>query len=83
MNELNERQKTMVSDMKEDYMSNRENNAFAQSLYMMIDELIDWNGTLYEQYETFSEKEHVKIMRVFMDWALETEDVNKDWGRAE
>ncbi|MBC2303396.1 hypothetical protein [Listeria booriae] len=74
MNELNERQKTMVSDMKEDYMSNRENNTFAQSLYLTLDELTDWDGTLYKQYEIFSEKERVQIIRAFMDWALEQED---------
>ncbi|MBC1290608.1 hypothetical protein [Listeria booriae] len=73
MNELNERQKTMVSDMVDDYVSNHEVNALAQSLYLTIDELIDWDGTLYEQYNSFSEKERVQIIRAFMDWALEQE----------
>ncbi|MBC1616404.1 hypothetical protein HB904_09400 [Listeria booriae] len=74
LEKMNESQKMLLWHLRDDYMNQRGTNGFTTSLYVMFENLIEFDGRHYEKYGKFNEKERVQIIRAFTKWALEQED---------
>ncbi|MBC2239779.1 hypothetical protein [Listeria booriae] len=71
---LAEKQKMALWHMRDSYVDLRERYGFTTSMYFLLESLIELDGRHYERYGKFNEKERIKIMRAFTEWAFEQEE---------